>query len=938
MITASHNTKNRKNNCQKTGRLNRFTLRSMYGPFAWLLCKGVVCWFCLLFPMLSLCQPLTMSSSAALAEKIYLQLDSRFYTNDQTIWFKAIVANAINHAPAQLSGVLYVELIDGSSTITERKIVRLSGSIGSGFFSLTKNNSPGVYQIRAYTEWNKNFGSAFIFQEYIQVFSSSSSFSPSSITEVKIEKKTQNDRWLNVRFDPLSIDSLAGKDLTVLLTDGEKKDSVILKRNKGEYTLHYPLVQGAQFVTLNLRTDNGVKYAKTIVLDTAYLDVAVFPESGEMVHGLPALLGIKLLGYNGLGKAAGGEIINRKGETIGAFQTNSLGMGKVLLPLVDSQECYTVKVTTAGGSPTNKTYTLPAIARRGNTLSIRKEGENIWINVRSNYLLEDSVLVRATCRGVLYFDVKGRMKNGDLRFSLPASAFPEGIIDFTLFQDSLHPLAERLYYNLRAEGRIQLALGSDKAAYVQREQTTVKIQTKNSEGLPVPASASVLVISGTDGDPSLITRGNILSYFLLASDLKGRIENPGYYFRGDTVANDDLDALLLTQGWRKYKYTRDTAKLLWSPEPGLAVSGRVTGGLFSQKAKKEAELTLMTFGEKPSVQSATTDSNGRFHFNLPDEYGERLKVLIQSANKSHKAKDYTVSLDKKESPPVVFEPVNAVQLPDSIVDAYVQMSRTRKKAEDAARRAREGGTLEEVVIKTYAMTPERKAVADLYGKPRVVIEGDEIRAKEEKWSYGLYSVLLFNYPDKINIVRAGDGTLYARLYNREPTLVVVDGIPVKFYEYGHIASIPPSEVKSFEIIEYAKNFRNLYCEANPQGCGPGAPVTGNVIAIYTFGRKGIHGTNPAIGITSMEVPLFSPTREFYAPKYETLTPAEWQRPDLRSLVHWEPNLRLDSTGKGEVFFYNADITGTTCVIVEVISETGELGYGLLRYGVKKKVE
>jgi hypothetical protein len=50
-------------------------------------------------------------SHASLAEKIYLQLDGKIYTTDKTIWFKAVVTNAVNHVPTQLSGVLYVELI-----------------------------------------------------------------------------------------------------------------------------------------------------------------------------------------------------------------------------------------------------------------------------------------------------------------------------------------------------------------------------------------------------------------------------------------------------------------------------------------------------------------------------------------------------------------------------------------------------------------------------------------------------------------------------------------------------------------------------------------------------------------------------------------------------------------------------------------------------------
>ena len=76
------------------------------------------------------------------------------------------------------------------------------------------------------------------------------------------------------------------------------------------------------------------------------------------------------------------------------------------------------------------------------------------------------------------------------------------------------------------------------------------------------------------------------------------------------------------------------------------------------------------------------------------------------------------------------------------------------------------------------MTPARKKMAEEFGKPDIVIEGKDIQEKEEKWSYGLFSVLLFNFTDKVYVGRAPDGTLYAVANNPDPTLFVIDGIPV----------------------------------------------------------------------------------------------------------------------------------------------------------------
>jgi hypothetical protein len=227
---------------------------------------------------------------------------------------------------------------------------------------------------------------------------------------------------------------------------------------------------------------------------------------------------------------------------------------------------------------------------------------------------------------------------------------------------------------------------------------------------------------------------------------------------------------------------------------------------------------------------------------MDDEYGDNLNVLIQSASKSNKKKQYLITLDKKEPPPIVFTHTRSVQKPDSIVQAYIKQNIEHKKAEDAYKSKNEGLILQEVIVKSRILSPQQKAVTEKYGAPDVVIDGKEIQAKEEKWSYGLYSVLLFKFPDKIKVTRYGNGFLYASLYNPEPTLVVIDGIPVKSYEYSLIPDIPPSAVKSFELIAYAKDFFNLFCEAIR--CGPNTPSTGNVIAIYTYAGKGLYGVSP----------------------------------------------------------------------------------------------
>ena len=110
-------------------------------------------------------------------------------------------------------------------------------------------------------------------------------------------------------------------------------------------------------------------------------------------------------------------------------------------------------------------------------------------------------------------------------------------------------------------------------------------------------------------------------------------------------------------------------------------------------------------------------------------------------------------------------------------------------------------------------------------------------------------------------------------------------------------------------------------------------MVGNVIAIYTYGKKGIYGTNEPVGIIQTSVPVFSEAREFYAPKYDSPQSDDWNKLDLRALIHWDPILTTDSLGKVAASYYNADNVGGMVVVVEAISENGQIGYQELEYEV-----
>ena len=103
-------------------------------------------------------------------EKVHLHFDRSFYISGDTMRFACYVVNAVNNIPSDLSHVLHVELINVNNEIIKSVPIQLVAGFGSGDFALSDSLPEGIYQVRAYTNWMRNFGHAFFFSKEINLF------------------------------------------------------------------------------------------------------------------------------------------------------------------------------------------------------------------------------------------------------------------------------------------------------------------------------------------------------------------------------------------------------------------------------------------------------------------------------------------------------------------------------------------------------------------------------------------------------------------------------------------------------------------------------------------------------------------------------------------------------------------------------------------------
>ena len=866
----------------------------------------------------------------ALAEKVYLQLDRDVYAADETVWFKAFVTYALNHIPSSLTGVLHVELIGPAQDIIEEKRIKIENGVGSNFFDLENFYTPGRYQIRAFTQWNLNFKEAFIFSTYISVTNPSLD-SQEPITLIDYDADSDKIR---LKFNPSLLDTAAVSEVEVDLLTDEDEEFYTVKSNKNGFFLYEDRLGNlSKSLTFRLNAPNGKSFSKHFNLSKPAIDIQFLAESGNWINDFINLTAFKAVDQNGKGIKVEGEIISSSGEVVKSFESDEYGMGRIYLS-PDADETYRIKLKDEY-SERKLTYSFPEVTQ-GAILSVNELKDRMLITIKSNTILNDSIWLSISSRGFQLGESIQRLENGERSFFISRQLLPPGIVIFKITDILGKPLAERLFFNEEGLKELPLQIETDSPVYHTRQRVDLTVFSQNQKNDTLNISASALVLPAEFENE---INGDIRTYFLLTSELKGKVENVGRYFsKENTSRKYDLDNLMLTQGWRRYKFTSPLSEQLkYNPEPTLNLNGEV-GALFNKNNMKEGvNLSLMVFDEKKSFYFQETDSLGKFYFPLPDYTGKTLRAVLQTENDKGRVRDYSLIINKHESPPVNFEnlvePLNALAKEKIIVQNYKNKIDKGDHFFDLDPGV---NVLDEVLVNTYEMTPQRQKVADLYGEPDTVINGERIRQREPKWSYGLFSVLMTAFSKDIRFNRVSDSSgnyLKPSILNSEATLVVIDGISISGDHYPLLENIPTSEVKSVEIIKLtSSNFQQLYRDTYPFEDPMSTPVMGSILAIYTYSGNGLFTTYKAKGILNTRIPVFSESKEFYAPKYDSEEISETS--DYRTTLYWNPSINLKGSEKAELNFYNDDTPGKKTVIVEALSQDGRIGYKRYEYEVQ----
>jgi TonB-dependent SusC/RagA subfamily outer membrane receptor len=750
----------------------------------------------------------------SLPQKIYLHIDKTRYFVGERIWFKAYLMSGITHRMDSLSDPVYVELVNPFQITVQIIRLRIINGEGKGSFLLRDTVPEGIYQIRAYTNWMKNWGPAYYFNRNL---------------EIRNPKKEY------------------------LITTKEAKSN---KKKVKKLEKHVELYR-----------------------------FGLFPEGGNLLIGVQSKIAFKAVDGYGRGVYAEGVILDETKKEICSFHTEYNGMGYFLLKPQKKKKYYAqVKFP----DQSIRKIPLPEAIENAVSMTLTESDKLIRLKILSNKEpsndrpANDFIVIGQT-RGKIYFSSYLNILDQDSTLVADPDEFPSGITQFTLFNNRLLPIAERMYF-INHRDFINFTIDGRKSG--DSIQFNIKPENESRTDRFFSGSVSVLL---ADSAISSITQENILTELLLCSDLPGIIQNPSYYLQQTAESRKNADLLMLTNGWKRFAWEnviqQHYSEFVYEKEQGITVEGQITREIFEFPVK-DANVSLFVLNKYNDEYKTISGRNGRFFFNNLD-YDDTIDVRIV-ARKPGGGKNVVIHLPE-EANSEIKEYSGAFFLTTT---SKIDKKAYRRHEADLAKQAMEIRQKELDSIFSES----------IYGTPDYVLWGNEIPSG----STSILDAMKGRIPG-VNVVGnsvtiRGINTIMG---STDP-LLLVDGIPTSFET---INSIPVNDVDRIEVLK------------GPSAAMYGSRGANGVIAIYTK-----HGTFMKKGEISFSMLGYHVVEQFYSPTEENIENRITAN-QLPITIFWGPDIKIPANGSVTISFpFRTKLQKEFQVIFEGINDEGTPGY------------
>lgn len=628
--------------------------------------------------------------------------------------------------------------------------------------------------------------------------------------------------------------------------------------------------------------------------------VTFFPEGGDLLN-LPnkvQMVAFKVQGEDGFSKEVTGFVLDERKDTLAVLKTQHDGMGSFPLNAMAGKRYYAETLSADGVS---RRFELPAVRSQGIKIAmVRNKGTFIYqILKAANTSWPDSLHLVAHTRGQLQF-VK-YLSPTDTIGRISESSLDDGITHFLLVDGKGTALSERLVF-VYHKNQPKWLVATDQPSYGKREKVSMDVALTDETGNPLSGNFSMSV---TDNSVVKIepSNENILSNILLTSDLKGYIENPGFYLQEQTRFTEEcLNLLMLTHGWRRFEvknvFTAPRFTINNFVEAGQVISGRVKG-FFGNNAK--GALLSAHSKERGLFYSTKTNEKGEFMFEGVD-FPDSTTFEINARSKKG-SRNITIEIDQPDVPaPKAVSPFTN----DSLLSIKGYLETVKDDYFNS-------GGMRIINLQDVVITEKRKDTKSLLASENSFYKGlsDYTVKGEDVTKTGGRS--LYDLIQRLPGVMVSTNHKISLRGNPNQPVIVVDGVPYDNASEGSfLSTIMLDMVEQVDLIK-----------------GAGAAIFGmngggGAIIVSLKSGANIVSTFQLLGKTTISPKGYSQTVQFYEPVYATPEQKSALKPDLRTTIYWNPKLKIDATGKANVEFYTNDIGAPQHVVIEGVTTEGKV--------------
>lgn len=632
-------------------------------------------------------------------------------------------------------------------------------------------------------------------------------------------------------------------------------------------------------------------------------DLHVLPEGGHLIANIQNTLGVKMSNSNAQGTPFKAILYNSSQDTLEEFSSNKWGFSKFTFT-----------------PETNKNYFIDFITPKGDTIKHQMEpSEKVGVNLNLRSFNKQTAVIEVkgnekTLPSLLqkkyYLSIHkdGLMKTLDFKFvrgflgtklKVDTDEFFDGINIITVFNENFHPILERLIYNPYKLKKPKL-----QATLIKNHIDSLEIGLESYSNELKKLSISVLP-SKTN---AYLPTKNITSTFKLKPYIKGFIEKENQYFTQEEPLKkrmENLDLLLLTQGWSKYNWYEIFSEIKKEPFP-RHTGFEIVGTVLDRNKKRDNEV-FITSNHSNLFETLVIDDIDQFKI-------DSLYLL--------KNEDISIGIINKKNKKISFSNVSLSTYPSfspQTIETYFKFNSSYKREVN------------------YNIVNHKK---NIFTKdPKNFLNTNELEAvmltsKGRKDAYERID----NFTEKVNINENLPGSfkyvtdlIKSKGFSVQVSPDTVRVFSNRYYTISTGKGNDPGQMTTKVYIDGAlvnpigHTLRDLKTEEvesikiNKLGAGEGLFGGGGVIRIVT--RKDSRFKHNKIKKTIKTLQAqngFSSSKEFYNPEYNNLQSDYFS---YYGTIHWEPNLIMKNAKNFKIV---NTLTPNLLLHIEGLDESGDL--------------